>query len=81
MKPKITPEQKQKLRTNWREAVINYRKMKGTVWKIILCPQATAEHVMPAKEKMVEVHKWMREMQGSLDALGVLGFHDPRMEG
>ncbi len=64
----------------WRDMVMNYRSLSNNFWKIILCPQATAEQVMLARAKYLEVRKSMYETQRELDKHKLLGFHSPRLE-
>jgi hypothetical protein len=80
MTKRPTYAQAEAARQRWKEMVINYRKMREVVWSIMLCPEATAEHVMPAKEGMARTHKMMCETQRELEHLHVLNYSSPRMD-
>lgn len=67
------------LRKSWREQVQVYHQMCTTVWRIILCPEATAEDVMFAKEATARVHKEIVQTQQQLEQHKLLGFKDPRV--
>lgn len=71
--------ERDKLRFTWREMAKNYRGLRATAMKVFLCKQATAEHVLPARQALCDVHASMMETQRKLEQLDVLGFADPRM--
>lgn len=70
---------RERLRKTWREMYQNYMKLRSTAIEILLYPEATAEHVMPAKDTLCEIHAIVLETQRKLEQLGVLGTWDPRL--
>jgi len=77
----MTLDQRDALRKNWREIYQNYMKMRSGTLTLLLNPEATAEHIMRAKEMLCSAHKHAHEVQASLNQLQVLRFHDPQLPG
>jgi hypothetical protein len=58
---------------------VAHKRAKALLWEILMHPDTTAEQMMEAKASFLRSHKYVLEVQDSLEKLKVLGFHEPRL--